>query len=770
MNRAVQPGLMMLAAAALVIAAVLIPVAILRPSGPALKPPVAEKLPPQLTEAEAGDLSRAQRFRMVEQETLKRLGPSALVSALARAFVFPHAREDAIFGIDVSHHNQRNCQCDIDWARVAQQRVAFVVAKATEGTRFRDPHFRSHWEEIARVPEMYRGAYHFMSADDDPVEQANYFLATMGPLRAVDMPPVLDLEWDVVVRSTRKWSKRDGDYWSQLAPNEILDRVLKWLDVVEKRTGRIPIVYTSRAWWDGRIKSDALLGRLKRYPIWLSAMEEKDLQVERPGTRGGWADKWHWTLWQFTNRGDLSKAGVRNPANPRLEGIDVNLFRGSVADFRKAMGIVSPIVVAESETTPASGPSAAAREAPESEPAKNAAKPAEETPKEATKEPLSEPPKEAAIQPVPEALKETPKNDTVVAVVPSDTAKPADSGSAGAMPEPGRTVATTDPPKEAMKEPPSQPPMQVAKEPSPEAPKEAPKEPAPETLTETSKTETQVAVVPIEAAKPTERGSTSTMPEPGGAVAATEPPKEVAKETPSETQKEPLPETSKEEPKSEADVAVAPSEAARQTESGSTGAIPEPGATVAASEPPKEPMKEPPPEPPKETAKEPVPETPKEAAKEEPAKEPGSEAPKELVKEPVEEPPPVMPTTEPQVAAVPGREGGSKPDAGAGDPGVAAAPPATTEPKEEPAKETQVAGMPTTGTSGPGGEVATANVQSANSPPDSVRTADAVPGLPRSSALSPSIIEIVLANGRVLRVHADIDPQVLMRFVTLLEK
>lgn len=757
MNRAVQPGLMMLAAAALVIAAVLIPVAILRPSGPALKPPVAEKLPPQLTEAEAGGLSRAQRFRMVEQETLKRLGPSALVSALARAFVFPHAREDAIFGIDVSHHNQRNCQCDIDWARVAQQRVAFVVAKATEGTRFRDPHFRSHWEEIARVPEMYRGAYHFMSADDDPVEQANYFLATMGPLRAVDMPPVLDLEWDVVVRSTRKWSKRDGDYWSQLSPNEILDRVLKWLDVVEKRTGRIPIVYTSRAWWDGRIKSDALLGRLKRYPIWLSAMEEKDLQVERPGTRGGWADKWHWTLWQFTNRGDLSKAGVRNPSNPRLEGIDVNLFRGSVADFRKAMGIVSPIVVAGTETKPASGASVSARDTPVSEPEKNAEKPPEERPKETTKEPTSEPPKEAAKQPAPEAPKETPKSDAVVAVVPSDAAKPADSSGAGAMPEPGSTVATTDPPKESMKEPPSEPPMQVAKEPSPEAPQEAAKEPAPETLAETSKIETQVAVVPVEAAKPTEPGSTRTMPEPGGAVAATEPPTEAAKE--------PLPEAPKEAAKREAEVAVAPSEAAKQTESGSTGAIPEPGATVAASEPPKEPMKEPPPEQPKETAKESVPETPIEAAK-----EPGSEAPKELVKEPVKEPPPVMPTTEPQVAAVPGREGGSKPDTGAGDPGVAAAPPATTEPKEEPAKETQVAGMPTTGTSGPGGEVATPNVQSANSPPDSVRTADAVPGVPRTSALSPSIIEIVLANGRVLRVHADIDPQVLMRFVTLLEK
>jgi lysozyme len=609
---------MMLAAAALVIAAVLIPVAILRPSGPALKPPravetpastppVAEKPPPQITEAEE-DLSRAQRFRMVEQETLKRFGPSALVSALARRFVFPHSRQDVIFGIDVSHHNQRNCQCDIDWARVAQQRVAFVVAKATEGIRFRDPHFRSHWEELARVPEIYRGAYHFLSADDDPVDQADFFLATMGPLRAVDMPPVLDLEWDIVVRSTRKWPKRDGDYWSQLSPNEILDRVLKWLDVVEKRTGRVPIVYTSRAWWDGRIRSDALLSRLKRYPIWLSAMEEKDLQVERPGTRGGWADKWNWTLWQFTNRGDLTKAGIPNPPDPRREGIDVNLFRGSVAEFRKAMGIVTPIVVAQTETKPGSG--ANAREAPPSDSAKD----------------VTEPPREAAKEPVQKPPEETPKSETEVAAVPSDAAKPREAGGTGAAPEPSGTGAAPEAVKDAMKEPPAEPPKEAAKEPVPEPPKET-------------------------------------------------------------------------------------------------------------------------------------------------AKEPGPEAPKEFAKEPAKESPPVTPTTESQVAAIAGSESDSKPDTGAGDSGVAAAPPAATEPKEGPAKETQVAGIPTTGASGPGGAVAPVNVQGSNSPPDSGRTTDVAAGMPRSgAALSASIIEIVLANGRVLRVHADIDPQVLMRFVVLLEK
>ncbi|HWP24807.1 MAG TPA: GH25 family lysozyme [Xanthobacteraceae bacterium] len=680
MHRAVQPGLMVLAAAVLVIAAVLIPVVILWPTSPAFKPPPTADAPartPPFAETDSeGDLSRAQRFRLVEQETLKRLGPGALISALPRAFVFPHSRNDAIFGIDVSHHNQRNCQCDIDWARVAKQKVAFVVAKATEGVRFRDPHFRGHWEEIARVPEIYRGAYHFLSADDDPVEQANYFLATMGPLRAVDMPPVLDLEWDVVVRSTRKWAKRDGDYWSQLTPNEIIDRVLQWLDVVEKRTGRIPMVYTSRAWWDGRIKSDAMLVRLKRYPIWLSAMEEKDLQVERPGTRGGWAARWNWTLWQFTNRGDLTKAGIPNPPNPRLEGFDVNLFRGSVADFRKAMGIETPIVIAETETKPAIGTSAAAQEATPTEPATETGKPDREQPKEAAKEPS----------------KETPKSESEVAVVPSDAAKPTEAVSPGTTPESASTGAAAEPPKIAANEPPPEPPKQAAKDQVPEAPKEAAKEPTPEPPKAAPKAETEVAVIPSDATKPTESGGTSAPSQPGGTGAAAEPSKEATIESAAAT--------------------------------------------------------------PKEATKQPVPEVPKEEAK-----------------EPMTVPHPVIPKAETEVAAVPGSESGSKPDSSQGNKVVPPTPPAATEPKEEPSKETQLAGIPTTGAGRGGAGAAAANVQNANSAPSSVPTTDAATALPRSGgSLSPSIIEIVLPNGRVLRVHAEIDPQVLMRFIALLEK
>jgi lysozyme len=737
----------------------------LQPTGPALKTPDEEKSVsrPAATEEEA-DLSRAQRFRMVQQETLKWLGPSALIAALPRKFVFPHSRDDAIFGIDVSHHNQKNCQCDIDWARVARAQVTFVVAKATEGIRFRDPHFKGHWEELARVPEIYRGAYHFMSADDDPVEQANYFLATLGPLRAVDMPPVLDLEWDVVVRSTRKWAKRDGDYWSQLSPDEILDRVLKWLDVVEKRTGRIPMIYTSRAWWAGRIKSDAKLALLKRYPIWLSAMEEKDLQVERPGTRGGWAGKWPWTLWQFTNRGDLTIAGIPNPSNPRLEGFDVNLFRGSVAEFRMAMGIHTPIVVAEPTTRPASGTGSAAQDAsPTKSVAESVTRDAEQ-PKEAAKEPSQE----------------TPKSETKVAAVVSDAAKFPEALNTGTTPESVSTGAAAGPAREAANEPASEAPTQAAKEPAPEAPQVMAKDPTPEPPPAAPKAETKAAVEVADAAKPTETVNRGATAEAARTDSAAGPPKAVTAEsaaaaaaaaTPNEEAKRPAPIAPNDDtklpvsvpqpltPKTETEDAAAPGSinvSKPQSAPGVPVALPTP--SPAATEPNEIPPMAGPPK--DATPKDATPKdaTPKDAPLKEgplrgglPSDGPPKEGPPKdrQPKEAQPTGPDTGPATKPAAAPVTGPATG---------PGAGPA--------------TGIAATPTAGAGSGRDGAAVPNVQGTDhgAAPVVTSTAALTGSKITGPGPSPSIIEIVLPNGRLLRVHIDTDPQVLMRFIAVLEK
>jgi len=341
MKRALRFGLMVLACAALLFTAVLLPALVLRPTSffEAGKEKLAESAPP----------SRGQLFNILEQRTLRELGPeAALSSSLQKPFAFPtHARDDAIFGIDISHWTTDNCDCRIDWNRVASQKVFFVYIKATEGISYRDKTFDDHWRTLSQHPMLHRGAYHFLRGDVDIEQQAKIFLSKMGKLQPGDLPPSMDLEWDVFKDSTRKRPPADGnDYWSNLEPDEIIEKTLKWLNLVEKETGRIPVIYTSRQWWVERIRDEKKLDLFKRYPLWLSAMEDKDLQLEKPGATGKWANKWDWKLWQFTNKGDLTKAGIPNPTNPKAERMDVNIFPGTLEQFRQAFGIAKTIEIA----------------------------------------------------------------------------------------------------------------------------------------------------------------------------------------------------------------------------------------------------------------------------------------------------------------------------------------------------------------------------------------------------------------------------------------
>ena len=224
---------------------------------------------------------------------------------------------------------------------------------------------------------------------------------------------------DVYRDSTRKSQPRDGnDYWSNLEPDEILARALKFLQLVEKATGRVPVVYTSRAWWVQRGISEEQLELLKRYPIWISAMEDTDLRLEKPGAKGRWAGKWNWTLWQFTNMGDLTKGGIPNPKKSSDERMDVSIFPGDLGQFQQAVGISATIVVADNKVPP--------------------------TPNTNTG---------GAVTPV-EPQKE-PAKDTQVAENPttgSDATKPNESNTSGTPSTDGSTVTPVEPQKDPQKE------------------------------------------------------------------------------------------------------------------------------------------------------------------------------------------------------------------------------------------------------------------------------------------------------------------------------
>jgi len=194
---------------------------------------------------------------------------------LVGPFVFPTdttydptknaSRPNALFGIDVSHYEGPTIRFDI----LRDQNVRFVYAKATQGVGYKDGQFAQYWAALGALPaekKVWRGAYHFLSSSDDPVAQADSFVNFLdqnGGLQPADLPPVLDLEWDIATK--------DGpDRWQQHDPDKIIQIVLAWLDRVKARTQKVPIVYTARSWWHDRGIPEESFSLLKDYKIWIA--------------------------------------------------------------------------------------------------------------------------------------------------------------------------------------------------------------------------------------------------------------------------------------------------------------------------------------------------------------------------------------------------------------------------------------------------------------------------------------------------------------------
>ena len=202
----------------------------------------------------------------------------------------------AVKGVDVSHY-----QGEIDWQALRAGGVRFAYIKATEGARYRDPRFDENWRR-SREAGIPRGAYHFFSMCKPGVEQAANFIAAI-PTGDRSLPHALDAE------------QMEACSNGQPVADPVAE-MLAFLDAVEKRFGRRPLVYTTREFHDAYFLSH---GRLK----------------ERLGNERFWLRSLHWwprfggtpwTLWQYHNRG----------RRPGIDGaVDLNAFNGSAAEFEK---------------------------------------------------------------------------------------------------------------------------------------------------------------------------------------------------------------------------------------------------------------------------------------------------------------------------------------------------------------------------------------------------------------------------------------------------
>lgn len=190
-------------------------------------------------------------------------------------------------GIDVS-----KWQGTVNWKSVQQAGVAFAFARATYGTSEVDSYFSDNWQGM-KDAGIIRGAYHFFLAADDPTQQADFFIRTVGSLSPDDLPPVIDVE------------SASGTS-SNLAAD-----VQTWLNVVEQGLGRRPIIYTAPSYWNEYMTSG-----FGDYPLWVA-----EYGVSSPKAVNGWTN---WTFWQYSSTGTIG--GVNG-------SVDLDYFKGTYQDL-----------------------------------------------------------------------------------------------------------------------------------------------------------------------------------------------------------------------------------------------------------------------------------------------------------------------------------------------------------------------------------------------------------------------------------------------------
>ena len=193
-----------------------------------------------------------------------------------------------LYGIDISHHNSnmKNLQ-DINL-------VDFVIMKATEGIRFRDPKLKTFMNALNK-DHLY-GFYHFARPDlgNDPESEAEHFVNTVLPYISDRSILALDVEANAL-------NCGNLDQWCSI-----------WVQCVEILTGILPMIYMS-AGETKKLPATAALG----CGLWVAKWGPKPTKKQ--------IEPWDfWAIWQTTSSGNFS--GVR---------CDIDQFNGTREQYMK---------------------------------------------------------------------------------------------------------------------------------------------------------------------------------------------------------------------------------------------------------------------------------------------------------------------------------------------------------------------------------------------------------------------------------------------------
>lgn len=195
-----------------------------------------------------------------------------------------------VYGIDVSVHNG-----DIDFDKVKDTGVSFVIIKSSEGRTYRDPKFETYIAKARKVG-LKVGAYHFFRMNRDGVDQAHNFMKSVKGHK-LDLPLVVDVEDDF------------NDIF--VSRSDVLRR-LKGLVVTLKAGGYSVMLYTNRNGYNKYVKN-----HFPNEYLWLSSFHS----LETKETTG-----YGQVIQQYSHSGEVE--GIDGD-------VDLDVYCGTKAEWDK---------------------------------------------------------------------------------------------------------------------------------------------------------------------------------------------------------------------------------------------------------------------------------------------------------------------------------------------------------------------------------------------------------------------------------------------------
>jgi len=187
-------------------------------------------------------------------------------------------------GLDISSY--QHGRGPIDWRLLARHGISFVAVKASEGTYYRNPYYRSDVRSAAAAGLAVMPYVFANPARAGGAPTARYAVRVTGSLRRpTQLPLVLDVENDPY--------DAGADCYG-VSRREMIGWIAGFVGQARALTRKWPVIYTATDWWRECTGSTS---RFRRDPLWLAAFG---------GTRPAVPSTWRrWTFWQYDNEGHL---------------------------------------------------------------------------------------------------------------------------------------------------------------------------------------------------------------------------------------------------------------------------------------------------------------------------------------------------------------------------------------------------------------------------------------------------------------------------------